>query len=177
MNSEHPACEGKNDLNAIQPPPPRIGRANPAAQFFWYLIVGGTAFLCDFAFFLGLLRIGVDAVLAAAAGFVVGALVNYVLSLRLAFVGGRYGVSGELIRLFAVALVGLGVTTLLVWVFLQLGLGPISAKLVAVLIALVWNYLGRRKFVFHRDMPNASWRVSNAVIARLTRRGSPGDHQ
>ena len=164
-------------MNAMPPWPPRIGRANPAAQFFWYTIVGGTAFLCDFVFFLGLLRIDVNPVVAAAAGFVVGALVNYVLSLRLAFVGGRYGVSGEFIRLFGVALVGLGLTTLLVWVFLELGLGPISAKLLAVVIALVWNYLGRRMFVFHRDMPDASWRLSDAMIARLTRRRAPGDRK
>lgn len=140
-----------------------------AAQFFWYLIVGGTAFVADLVVFVSLLKLGLGVLQSSAIGFIVGTAVNYVLTLRLAFTGGRYRRAHEIVRLLAVALIGLGLTTLLLWVFVAAGMAALPAKLLAVAIVFAWNYLGRRLFVFHREMPVDMWRLSDAAFDRLAR--------
>jgi putative flippase GtrA len=144
-----------------------VGRADIRAQFVWYLVVGGLSFLADLAVFVGLLGLGAPVMAALAFGFVVGTLVNYGLSRALAFTGGRYRRTGEVARLFAVALAGLGLTAVLVALLMALGLTAVAAKIVATPIALVWNYVGRRRFVFHSQMPFATWRLSARAVARI----------
>jgi putative flippase GtrA len=142
-----------------------IARTNIVAQFFWYLLVGGSAFLADFLSFIGFLKIGLGVLSASALGFVVGTLVNYVLSRLLAFAGDRYGYGGEIIRLLIVAGVGLVLTTVLVWTFVELaGLSPLVAKSAAVVIVLAWNFSGRRLFVFRPEMPAATFRLTQVAI-------------
>jgi putative flippase GtrA len=61
-----------------------------------------------------------------------------------------------MLRFLSVVLVGLGLNTLLVWSFVyRFSIHPAAAKIVAVPIVLMWNYLGRRLFVFSNDMPVA----------------------
>ena len=62
----------------------------------------------------------------------------------------------EMLRFLAVVLVGLGLNTLLVWAFVYpLSMHPTVAKIAAVPIVLVWNYLGRRLLVFSNEVPVA----------------------
>ena len=65
-----------------------------------------------------------------------------------------------MLRLFAVALVGLAITAVLVWLLMALGLAALSARLVATPLALVWNFGARRLLVFDRNMPEGTWRLS-----------------
>jgi hypothetical protein len=59
-------------------------------------------------------------------------------------------------RFVSVVLIGLGFNTLLVWCFVyQFSIHPAAAKIVAVPVVLIWNYLGRRLFVFSEDIPVA----------------------
>ena len=140
-------------------------QANVAAQFLCYLVVGGAAFLVDLSIFITLMKFGFGVLVASTVGFVVGTLVNHVLSVHLAFLGGRFSRAHEVARLFAVALIGLALTTALIWVFLVLELTPVVAKCLAVVIVLAWNYLGRRLFVFHRRMPSLTQRWTDAALA------------
>jgi hypothetical protein len=78
------------------------------------------------------------------------------LSVVLAFERGRFRRYIEMLRFLAVVLVGLGLNTLLVWYFAYpLSIRPTAAKIVAVPIVLMWNYLGRRLLVFGNDIPVA----------------------
>jgi putative flippase GtrA len=122
------------------------------AQFSWYLVVGGLAFFVDIGVFVALSRLGVTLIPASIAGFVLATIANYFLSYFLAFQRGRFGRTHELARLFLVAGVGLVLNTAIVWLLAELlDVPPVIAKVVAVPIVLVWNFLGRRLFVFHRD--------------------------
>ena len=103
---------------------------------------------------------------ALVVGFFVGTFANYLLSLAFAFTSGRHGRTGEIVRLFAVALFGLGLTAALVLAFMSfLGFSAVAAKILATLIVLIWNYLGRRLIVFQPEMPDWSWRLSASVLA------------
>ena len=142
-----------------------ISRRNVPTQVLWYLLVGGIALSADFIVFLSLLQAGI--IVAVVVGFFVGTLVNYVLSKFLAFRGGRFGTSNEIVRLFAVALVGVALTLGLVMALTGLGFIPVAAKLIATVMVFAWNYLGRRIFVFGPDMPQSTWLLSNRSLEKL----------
>ena len=69
-----------------------------------------------------------------------------------------------MLRLFAVALVGLAITAVLVWLLMALGLAALSARLIATPLALVWNFGARRLLVFDRNMPEGTWRLSTWLL-------------
>ena len=123
-------------------------------QFFLYLIVGGLSFIVDIGAFVLLRMVDTPVIPAAIVSFIAATGANYVLSTALAFQGGRFRRRTELARFLGVVLVGLALNTGLVWCFVyQLGLNPTLAKIIAVPIVLVWNYLGRRLLVFHDRLP------------------------
>jgi hypothetical protein len=62
----------------------------------------------------------------------------------------RFSRGEELLRLFAVAIVGLTLSSAMVWLLAELlRLDATLAKMLAVLPVLAWNYLGRRSIVYH----------------------------
>jgi dolichol-phosphate mannosyltransferase len=124
-------------------------RAPLPVQFLFYVGIGGVAALVNLALFLGLLGAGLNVLLAAPIAFIFAAIVNYLLCLLLLFRHkARWNTAGELIVYWCVVgvvcLLDLGVTKLL----LLSGLGPGVAKLLASIVGLVFNFLGRRFFVF-----------------------------
>ena len=91
-----------------------LGQDNIRAQFVWYLVVGAASLSADLLVFMALLAVGSPVLLALLVGFVMGTLANDVLSRILAFTGGRFRRWDEILRLFAVSLIGLALTALLV---------------------------------------------------------------
>jgi putative flippase GtrA len=125
-------------------------------QFFLYLIVGGLSFFVDIGTFIMLRAIGLPVIPASVMSFSLATAANYLLCLVLAFERGRFRRSIETLRFLIVVLVGLGLNTLLVWCFVYpLSLRPTAAKVIAVPIVLIWNYLGRRLLVFSHEIPVA----------------------
>jgi len=60
------------------------------------------------------------------------------------------------VRFWLVSLAGLTVNTAAMWVMTRaFHVPPLEAKIIAVLIVLVWNFIGRRLFVFHKEVPPA----------------------
>jgi putative flippase GtrA len=54
-----------------------------------------------------------------------------------------------MLRLFVIAVVGLGLNSAVVWLLAErLEFPPTLAKVLAVLPVFAWNYLGRRTIVF-----------------------------
>jgi putative flippase GtrA len=88
-------------------------------------VVGGLAFLGDVAFVLGMAILW-----ASAASFVVGSVINYLLSIRLVFLAGRFGRSMEVGSFLAVALIGLGLTTTLMYMLTGWARGANSVYLI-----------------------------------------------
>jgi putative flippase GtrA len=130
-------------------------------EFLRYLMVGGAAFLVDFFVLILCVELLVpeksgaglygSAILAFAAGFIL----NYILSLLFVFTGSRYGERRNSLRSFfafaAIAVAGLGITEL--GMFLGVGVGKlnyIAVKIIVSLVALLWNYGIRRLFLLRQ---------------------------
>jgi putative flippase GtrA len=84
-------------------------------QLFLYLIVGGLSFFVDIGTFIVLRAIEVPVIPASVVSFSLATVANYLLCVVLAFERGRFRRSIETVRFLTVALIGLGLNTLLVW--------------------------------------------------------------
>lgn len=138
-------------------------------EFFKYCLVGGIAFVADTGTLLLLHRFllsdfELDLLLfrftdgrtaaAAAAGFIVGLAVNYVLSVFFVFNRPEQKDKGKTVGAFlvfaAVGIVGLVLTELGMMLGVSL-FGDrylVFIKTVVAAIVLVWNYIGRKIFVY-----------------------------
>ena len=148
---------------------------NLLKEMFRYLIAGGSAFVCDLATktafhslilpadmgtfsVLGFVN-EVTVTLSTTAGFLVGLIVNYIISIFFVFTSDSQKEKGKGLKPFliylAVSVVGLlvniGVT--------QLGCNILSVtqddtllfmfvSCAAAGVALIWNYIGRKIFVY-----------------------------
>ena len=147
---------------------------NAVLQLGWYLIVGGSAFVIDIGCFVALTKIGVPVLLASALSFLMATVVNYFLCYKLAFLRGRFGRANEIVRLFGVALIGLGLNTLFVWLFIAyMRMLPVVAKVSAVPFVFGWKFLGRRLFVFHPEVPEATFTITQFIETRGRRCEEP----
>jgi putative flippase GtrA len=114
-----------------------------------YFIVGGICFFIDIGGFVVLRRCELPILPASALSFVTATLVNYSLCCNFVFRRGRFSRSEEITRLFLIALVGLGLNTLVVLFLTRiLEFNPTLSKIVAVFPIFAWNYFGRRTLVF-----------------------------
>ena len=119
-------------------------------EFFRYAVVGGIAFLADY----GTLFLFQELILTAA-GFIVGLIVNYVLSLTFVFRRKDNCGSGKSVAAFliftVVGVIGLGLTELIMYLGTELlHISYLIVKIAAAAIVLVWNYVGRKVLIFDR---------------------------
>ena len=134
----------------------RLRRHLALIQLGLYLIVGAICFVIDVGGFVALRRCGLPILSASALSFVTATLFNYVLCCALVFRSGRFSRPEEIVRLFIIALVGLGLNTAVVLLLAKvLHLHPTLAKILAVFPVFAWNYLGRRTMVFESTPPAA----------------------
>jgi glycosyltransferase involved in cell wall biosynthesis len=117
-------------------------------QFLGYLLVGGVCAIANIALF-SLLGWIVSPGVAAALAFVLAAVLNYVLSVRLIFrSGAMWSTWGEMLAYAVVVALAGAVDVLTTLSMLDLGASPTRSKSVASAVALVFNFLGRRYLVF-----------------------------
>jgi putative flippase GtrA len=132
-------------------------------EFLRYCVVGGIAFVVDTGVLVFFREIVFNknesaAVMAksVAAGFIAGLIVNYILSMLVVFRTPGQQKKGKTVRAFVifavVGLVGLGLTELFMYLGVKIvgpaGLWYILVKCFVTAIVLVWNYIGRKIFVF-----------------------------
>lgn len=88
---------------------------------------------------------------SATAGFIVGAVVAYLISIRWVFRRRAFGNAPafEFLSFVAIGVAGLGITQLVLWLGVtELGLLPEAVKLGAAGITFAFNYLVRKTFLF-----------------------------
>ena len=116
-----------------------------------YFFVGGVAAAVDISLFALLAKVfGYPYLLVAPCTFAAATWVNYLLSVRHVFRSGvRFSRSRELLLVFLVSLVGLGINQVVLFVSVQgLGLDLMLGKIIASTGAFFWNYWARAHFVF-----------------------------
>ena len=133
-------------------------------QMGLYLIVGGICFVIDVGGFIALRLCKLPILTASALSFVIATLFNYMLCCGLVFRRGRLSRPEEIIRLFIIALVGLGLNTAIVLLLAMiLKFDPTVAKTLAVVPVFAWNFLGRRAIVFDGTSPAATALLANGL--------------
>ena len=130
-----------------------------AGEFFRYAIVGGIAFLADFGALVAVQELFLKSYdwgiyLATVFGFIIGLVVNYVLSLWFVFTQKKDQSNGRSVGAFLVfgiiGLLGLFWTEIGMWI--GIGLLKWNYMIVKVLVTcavFVWNYLGRKILIFN----------------------------
>jgi putative flippase GtrA len=121
------------------------------AQFVRYLVVGGTAFIVDFGLFYVLLGVAtLHYLVAATLAYLVGLLVNYVLSTAWVFDYRRLQHRGQEFAVFAViGVVGVGLNGGLIRYFsVSLGANYLQSKLLAAVLILLFNFGARKLLLF-----------------------------
>lgn len=132
-------------------------------EFLRYVIVGGVAAICD----MGVLTLfkeivfgGSEAVyamiIATTAGFFVGLAVNFLLSRIFVFTSAeqhsRDGGWKGFLMYTLIGAIGYGLTVFLMWIGTNItgraGFWYLLVNCVVKAIVLVWNYIGRKIFVY-----------------------------
>ena len=124
---------------------------NGVLQLFRYGLVGGCAFLIDFGVYCLLTKLGMYYLLSGVFSFVVSFLFNFYVSRTLIFqtAAAKTVPHREFIGVVAVSVIGLGLTELLLYLFTDaLGIEYRLSKIIASLLVLIWNYAGRKWFVY-----------------------------
>jgi putative flippase GtrA len=123
--------------------------APPFLQFLVYVFVGGTAAVINLCVFLLALALSIPVWISASLAFVVAAIVNYLLCIKLLFRHQvRWNATSELLLYgFLVAFLGImdvAITNYLV----GMGTNGALAKCLASAIGLVLNFTSRRSLIF-----------------------------
>ncbi|WP_120076132.1 GtrA family protein [Aurantiacibacter odishensis] len=117
-----------------------------------YLLASVGALAVDMGTFLALLSLGIWAAGASAVGYCLGIAAHWLMSSRAVFIGNvaeRGAARTRQKALFVIsALVGLGLTTAIVWAGDASGFDPRLAKLVAIAVSFVATWLLRSRVVF-----------------------------
>ena len=117
-----------------------------------YILASVGALAADMGSFLGLLQLGVPAVLASALGYALGIVVHWLLSSRHVFsdqlATGGLDRTRQKAMFVASALIGLALTTAIVGTASVYGMEPRLAKLCAIVVSFTATWLLRKKVVF-----------------------------
>jgi len=120
-------------------------------QALRYAVVAFSGFLADYLVLL-LLSVVFDIhyLISAAIAFVAGLAINYVLGLILVFKRGQMRRALEIFLFLLISLVALGITELMMWLLTDVvaGLHHMFSKIIAALVAYVWNFLTRRYILY-----------------------------
>jgi putative flippase GtrA len=122
-------------------------------QFFGFAAVGAIGTSGHYAILIGLVHfLGLNPLLASTAGFVVGALVNYLLSYIFIF-RSRKRHSEAISKFFVVALVGLGLNSMALSFGVYIAQwNYLVAQLAATAIVLFWNFVVNKIWTFSQPL-------------------------
>ena len=120
-------------------------------QLIRYTIVGGGAFLLDISILYLLTdKVKVHYAISAALAFLVGLLVNYVLSKRWVF--SRSAVESrttEFMIFFIIGIVGLGINEIVMIIFTEVMLiYYLASKMISTITVYFWNFFARKFILF-----------------------------
>lgn len=121
-------------------------------QFIRYTLVGGVAFVVDFGLLFALTEcMHLHYLLSATLSFIMGLFVNYLISTYWVFKNSKVkNRKVEFILFGLIGVVGLGLNNILMYLFTDLvGLFYMYSKLLAAILVYMWNFLGRRYFLFN----------------------------
>lgn len=126
-------------------------------RFIRFAAVGAVGTVAHYSLLLALVEgVGVPPLAGSVAGFLLGAVVNYLISRRFVFESGRAHVEA-LPRFMAVAGVGLLWNAALMAVLVDmLALHYLLAQMLTTALLLLWHYAGNAVWTFRREKSAAA---------------------
>ncbi len=128
-------------------------------QFLRYTVVGGFAFVVDFAILvLATEYVGIHYLVSAILAFVGGLATNYCLSVMWVFQDRMLrNKAAEFVVFAMIGIVGLALTEAILYVGTSLlGVDYRMSKIVAVILVFLWNFGVRKMALFSRATDNSS---------------------
>ena len=122
-------------------------------QFFRYIFVGGASFVTDYVLLHIITEAGIHYLISGIISFIAGLCVNYALSKLLVFSKKTTGAEkAKEFSVFAIiAVLGLGLTELLMWIFTEkLGWYYMISKAIAAIIVLFWNFFMKKILLYRK---------------------------
>ncbi len=126
---------------------------NGLLQLFRYGFVGGMAFIVDYGTLFCLTQYaGVPYLWSAAIAFILGLIVNYLISIRWVFQHSEKMQIWQEFLLFAfIGVVGLGLNELIMYAGTDLvKLHYMISKLISTAIVFFWNFFARKFILFNK---------------------------
>ena len=122
-------------------------------QLIRYGFVGGVAFVADYLTLYLLTDVaGVNYLWSAAIAFIIGLIVNYILSNLIVFTTHRLKKRWVEFMVFAIiGVIGLGLNELIMYCSSDLlGLHYMVSKLISTVIVFFWNFFARKLTLFNK---------------------------
>ncbi|MBR5872659.1 MAG: GtrA family protein [Oscillospiraceae bacterium] len=122
-------------------------------QFFRYIFVGGASFVTDYVLLYVITEMGVNYLVSGVISFIAGLCVNFALSKLLVFSKKTSGAEkAKEFTVFAIiAVLGLGLTELLMWLFTEkLSWYYMLSKALAAIIVLFWNFFMKKILLYRK---------------------------
>ena len=128
--------------------------SNVMIQAFRAFFVGGVAFIGDAGVLWLLSLTGLYYLICGMFGFFVGVAINFVLCTKFVFKEkASMNKCGEIAVYVIVSLVGLGLTTFLLWLFTEIvGFYFMLSKCFATLLVFAWNFSARKYFLYRNGV-------------------------
>ena len=126
---------------------------NTLIQLFRYTFVGGIAFVVDFSSLYILTEFaGLHYLYSAAIAFILGLIINYILSILWVFKSRAVNKKIFEIIIFAViGIIGLGLNELIIWFSTEkFKLYYLYSKLISTAIVYFWNFLARKYILYNK---------------------------
>ena len=122
-------------------------------QMFRFGIVGCICTLFDYFMMIGLTElVGLHYLLSSTISFSVSTVLNYILSTRFVFEGKQdTGPVQEFTAFFLLSMGGLGLNTLLMWLFTEkAGIYYMLSKIVVTSVVMIYNFVTRKMLLEER---------------------------
>ena len=124
-----------------------------AIQFFRSLFVGGIATVIDMGTLAILSKVfHVNDYIAVTIGFILGLIVNYIISIIFVFttrnIKNRWV---EFAAFSVIGVIGLGITLLIVRIFNIYNVDVMISKVFSVVIVYFWNFFARKIFLYRAE--------------------------
>ncbi len=119
-------------------------------QLFRYLFVGSVSAILDISILFILTEyVNLYYLVSATLSFVIGGIVNYVLSKIWIFTKNKYQASKEILFFFIIGFIGLLFNGIVLWILTTtFNLWYILSKIIAIFIVFLWNFLARKYLLF-----------------------------